>query len=242
MKRNTLYLAVVAIFVCATSCNTSKKVAFEAAAAPQKYYLASASDSASYAIGLTYGSGLKENMKSFPGGQYSLDALAEGFLRSITDDTAAFVMQPETAQGFIQTYVQEVMVKDAEAEKAKGEAFLEANKQKDGVVTTESGLQFKVLTQGDGALPMPEDKVRVHYTGRLLDGTVFDSSVERGEPAEFTLNQVIHGWTEILQRMPVGSKYQVWIPSELGYGTQGNGPIKPNSVLEFEIELLDIVE
>jgi FKBP-type peptidyl-prolyl cis-trans isomerase len=204
------------------------------------YLLNSASDSASYAIGINYGSGLKENMKSFPGGEYNLDALAEGFIRAIKDDTAALVMDPATSQEYIQAFVQAAVTKDAEAEKARGDEFLAENKNRDGVVTTESGLQFKVLTQGEGEIPTAENQVTVHYTGKLLDGTVFDSSIQRGEPATFGVTQVIPGWTEILQRMPVGSKYQVWIPSELAYGQQGQGPIKPNSVLEFEIELLEI--
>ena len=123
-----------------------------------------------------------------------------------------------------------------------GQDFLAANRSKEGVITTASGLQYKVITEGTGAKPTAKDKVRCHYTGRLLDGTVFDSSVQRGQPAEFEVGQVIPGWQEVLQLMPVGSKFQVWIPSNLAYGTQGAGPIKPNSTLEFEIELLEIVK
>ena len=117
------------------------------------------------------------------------------------------------------------------------------NKTKKDVITTESGLQYQVVTEGTGEKPTAEDKVKVHYTGTLLDGTVFDSSVERGEPAEFGVGQVIKGWTEVLQLMPAGSKYIVWIPSELAYGERGaGGDIKPNSTLKFEIELLEIVK
>ena len=110
-------------------------------------------------------------------------------------------------------------------------------------MTTERGLQYQVITEGTGAKPTETDKVKVHYTGTLLDGTKFDSSLDRGEPAEFGVNQVIKGWTEGLQIMPVGSKYIFWIPSELAYGERGAGrDIKPNSVLKFEVELLEIVK
>ena len=111
------------------------------------------------------------------------------------------------------------------------------------MITTESGLQYQVVTEGKGAKPTADDKVKVHYTGTLLDGTKFDSSVDRGEPAEFGVGQVIKGWTEVLQLMPVGSKYIVWIPSELAYGERGAGAdIRANSTLKFEIELLEIVK
>jgi len=123
-----------------------------------------------------------------------------------------------------------------------GQEFLAVNKGKHGVFTTGSGLQYSVLRNSNGPRPNHSSRVRVHYHGTLLDGTVFDSSVQRGEPAEFALNQVIAGWTEGLTLMPVGSKYRFWIPSELAYGGNGSPPvIGPNSVLIFEVELLDIL-
>ncbi|MDO4190081.1 MAG: FKBP-type peptidyl-prolyl cis-trans isomerase [Bacteroidales bacterium] len=122
-----------------------------------------------------------------------------------------------------------------------GEEFLAANKEEDGVITTESGLQYKVIKMGKGQIPTAQDRVKVHYTGKLLDGTVFDSSVERGEPAEFGVTQVIAGWTEVLQLMPEGSKFQVFIPQELAYGDRDMGTIKPFSTLIFDIELLEIL-
>lgn len=130
----------------------------------------------------------------------------------------------------------------AEKNKAEGAAFLATNRQQKGVFTTPSGLQYMVLRQGNGPRPRPSDTVRVNYEGRLLDGTVFDSSYERGVPAEFPLGGVIPGWTEGLGLMPVGAKYRFWIPGELGYGATGTpgGPIGPNATLVFDVELLAI--
>ncbi|MFA6980770.1 MAG: FKBP-type peptidyl-prolyl cis-trans isomerase [Ignavibacteriaceae bacterium] len=131
-----------------------------------------------------------------------------------------------------------------EKNKKESETFLEENKKKEGIVTTASGLQYKILSKGTGdVLPKATDKVRVHYKGTLLDGKVFDSSYERNEPAEFPLNQVIKGWTEGLQLMHVGDKFQFFIPYNLGYGEMGRGEtIPPATVLTFEVELLDIVK
>jgi FKBP-type peptidyl-prolyl cis-trans isomerase FklB len=124
-----------------------------------------------------------------------------------------------------------------------GIKFLEENAKKDGVITLPSGLQYKVLVQGTGEVPQSSDKVKVHYEGRLLDGTVFDSSYKREEPTEFTPSQVIKGWSEALTMMPVGSKWQLYIPYELAYGERGAGAdIKPYSMLIFDVELLDIVK
>jgi FKBP-type peptidyl-prolyl cis-trans isomerase len=131
----------------------------------------------------------------------------------------------------------------SEKNRAAGAAFLAANKNKEGVVTTASGLQYKVLKKGDGPKPQNNDKVTVHYRGTLLDGTEFDSSYKRGKPATFQVNGVIRGWTEALQLMNVGSKYQLFIPSDLAYGTRGAGrKIGPNSALIFDVELLGIEE
>ena len=135
---------------------------------------------------------------------------------------------------------------EAEVKAAKGKeegaAFLAANKAKPGVKVTESGLQYEVVRAGNGPQPKPTDVVRVHYKGTLLDGTVFDSSYDRGQPAEFGLAQVIPGWSEGVALMPVGSKYTFWIPSELGYGEAGGGPIPANARLTFEVELIEIVK
>lgn len=131
----------------------------------------------------------------------------------------------------------------AEKNRAAGEAFLKENGTKEGVVTTESGLQYQVITMGDGPKPEATDQVKVHYAGTLLDGTQFDSSYDRGQPASFGLNGVIRGWTEGVQLMPVGSKFKFWIPGDLAYGKRGSpGKIGPDEVLVFEVELLEILK
>ncbi|MBO9715583.1 MAG: FKBP-type peptidyl-prolyl cis-trans isomerase [Pseudoxanthomonas sp.] len=142
-----------------------------------------------------------------------------------------------TLQGFMASKQQAVAGKN----RTDGAAFLAANRTQKGVLTTPSGLQYMVLREGSGPRPMASDTVRVNYEGKLLDGTVFDSSYERGEPAEFPLNRVIAGWTEGLSLMPVGAKYRFWIPSDLAYGASGSPPkIGPNAALTFDVELLGI--
>ncbi len=159
-------------------------------------------------------------------------------------------LSQEEAMALQQTFAQKLQGKrEAEMQamagknKAEGEAFLAKNKSEKGVSTTASGLQYQVVNAGSGAKPAATDTVKVHYVGTLLDGTKFDSSVDRGEPAQFALNAVIPGWTEALQLMPVGAKYTLWIPSELAYGDRGTpGPIGPNATLRFEVELIEIVK
>ena len=226
--------AIVAMGGIATSCDSSHKSAS----------LKTAADSVSYAIGVTTGATYKENLKTLPGEPANVDDLIAGFIQALKGDSAALKMNPEKAQAYIQTYFMEASAKDAAKVKEEGEKFLAENKTKSGVITTTSGLQYKVETEGTGQKPVASDKVKVHYTGTLLDGTKFDSSMDHGgEPAEFPVDRVIPGWTEVLQLMPVGSKYTVWVPAELGYGEHGSGrDIKPNSALKFEIELLEIVK
>ena len=235
MKKLSVLVATVIVAMGAsfTSCGDSHKSAS----------LMTSIDSASYAIGISTGAGYKENLKTLPGGEANVDDLIAGFIQAIKGDSSAMKMNPQQAQQYLQTYFVEAQAREAKKTKEEGDKFLAENKTKEGVITTESGLQYKVEKEGTGAKPTATDKVKVHYTGTLLDGTKFDSSVDRGEPAEFGVGQVIKGWTEGLQIMPVGSKYIFWIPAELAYGERGAGQdIKPNSTLKFEIELLDIVK
>ena len=149
----------------------------------------------------------------------------------------------EQAMAELQAFAQAKAARVSEENRRAGAEFLAANKAKPGVITTASGLQYQVLTAGNGPQPTASSRVRVHYVGKLLDGTEFDSSVARGEPAEFGLNQVIAGWTEGVALMPVGSKYRFWIPSDLAYGANGapGGKIGPDATLTFDVELLGIL-
>lgn len=164
------------------------------------------------------------------GGELLLGQEEADALRTALSARAQERMQAEAAQ-------------QGERNRAEGEAFLAANRGEKGVITMPSGLQYRVIRQGSGQRPLPSDRVRVHYHGTLLDGTVFDSSYERGEPAEFGLRQVIPGWTEGVALMPVGAKYRFWIPGQLAYGASGTpgGPIGPNATLVFDVELLDVL-
>ncbi|MEO1494229.1 MAG: FKBP-type peptidyl-prolyl cis-trans isomerase [Pseudomonadota bacterium] len=194
----------------------------------------------SYAIGLR----TAENMKQ--GGLdldvFSPDAFAQA-LRDVMDGTDPRLTEDEMTAA-LTTIGAEIEAKEAakaEALAADGVAFLEENKTAEGVTTTESGLQYRVDVKGDGPTPTASDTVEVHYSGRLLDGTQFDSSYDRGQPAQFPVGGVIPGWTEALQLMPVGSKYELWIPQELAYGERGaGGDIPPYAVLNFTVELLSI--
>ena len=155
------------------------------------------------------------------------------------------LMTMETAQAYTQTAMEAIKAKAMEEKyadnKAAGEKFLAENKTKEGVVTTPSGLQYKIITKGTGEIPADSSKVKVNYKGTLIDGTEFDSSYKRKEPATFRANQVIKGWTEALTMMPVGSKWELYIPQELAYGArETGGPIKPFSTLIFEVELVGI--
>lgn len=151
-------------------------------------------------------------------------------------------VNPQEANQLIQEYLDEKNAQQFEANKKEGQDYLEQNKGKEGVVTLESGLQYEVLTEGSGKKPGAADNVTVHYTGTLIDGTVFDSSVERGQPASFGVNQVIKGWTEALQLMSEGSKWRLTIPEELAYGANPHpgGPIKPFMTLLFDVELISV--
>ncbi|MDY5434049.1 FKBP-type peptidyl-prolyl cis-trans isomerase [Bacteroides pyogenes] len=165
-----------------------------------------------------------------------------GFIAGTLEKTN--VMTMETAQEYTRTAMdaikEKAMAEKYADNKAAGEKFLEENKAKEGVQTTPSGLQYKVITEGKGEVPADTCKVKVHYKGTLIDGTEFDSSYKRNEPSTFRANQVIKGWTEALTMMPVGSKWELYIPQNLAYGSRESGQIKPFSTLVFEVELLGI--
>lgn len=192
-------------------------------------------DTVSYSLGVNIGT----NLKSQGFGDVNLSTMLKAMEDVMGSKTLA--INEEDANMHIQNYFSTLMEKKSGEEKKKGEDFLAENGKKAGVTTTASGLQYEVITMGDGAKPAATDKVTVHYHGTLIDGTVFDSSVERGQPATFPLNGVIAGWTEALQLMPVGSKFRIFLPSNLAYGERGAGQmIGPNSTLIFEVELLSI--
>jgi FKBP-type peptidyl-prolyl cis-trans isomerase FklB len=205
-------------------------------------------EKASYAIGVNIGRGLHRDAVDVDPAVVAR-GLRDGFGGAktlLTDDEmkgAMVVLQTELRKKQeVRNRAQEAQMQQVgEANKKEGEAFLAANKTKDGVVTLPSGLQYKILTEGTGPKPAATDSVVCNYRGTLLNDTEFDSSYKRGQPATFNVGQVIHGWTEALQLMPVGSKWQLFIPADLAYGQQGAGPdIGPNATLIFEVELLSI--
>jgi len=237
------FLFLSAIVISLASCNNQ---------ASTLKSLDSEIDSVSYALGLDMGIKINVNFENI-----NQDAYVQGLKNGI--DSTNMLLDSKDLNTVINAYFQklqqrkmkeqqEAAAKKAETDfaesKAAGEKFLEENKSKDGVVTTESGLQYIVMNEGSGEKPSATSKVKVHYHGTLVDGTIFDSSVDRGTPSEFFANQVIKGWTEGLQLMSVGSKYKFFIPQELGYGAtpRAGGKIKPFDVLVFEVELLEIVK
>lgn len=196
--------------------------------------LGSEMDSLSYAIGVNIGESLKkQNVK--PNTEVLIKAI-----RDVLEEQDLMISSANCGM-YIQNYFQKAAAKVGNENLAAGNAFLEKNKAREGVVTTASGLQYEVLTPGTGEKPLSTQKVKVHYHGTLIDGTVFDSSVERGSPATFGVTQVIKGWVEGLQLMPTGSKWKFYIPANLAYGPRGQGKIGPNSALIFEVELIEIL-
>jgi FKBP-type peptidyl-prolyl cis-trans isomerase FklB len=198
-------------------------------------------DKVSYSIGLDFGKNMKRQSI-----ELNLDQLLRGIKDGVSGVTPA--MTDAEVQECMTTFQKEMMTKmadkakvEGEKNKKEGEAFLAANKKKPGVVTLPSGLQYKILKDGTGKSPKATDTVTTHYRGTLIDGKEFDSSYKRGEPATFPLNRVIPGWTEALQHMKIGSKWEIYVPSNLGYGESGTGPdIGPNATLIFEVELLGV--
>lgn len=254
MKKATLALAVLSVLAL-TACqkqettDTTSGQAPEAAAESKQETYSTVKEKHSYALGASMGLFAKNRLDQQKDLEIEYDeaALKAGFEDGLADKTEYTV--PEL-QDF--TKAADMMLQEKQSEKANassatnvtaGLAYLAENAKKKGVVTTESGLQYEILTEGQGTSPSSETStVKVHYKGTLLDGTEFDSSYSRGEPATFPLNRVISGWTEGVQLMKEGAKYRFHIPSELAYGERATGNITPNSTLIFEVELLEVVE
>ena len=210
--------------------------------APAEVMLQSHQDSISYMIGRDIGRNMKTN-----GIEVTSELMAKGLKDGLNGIDS--VMNDSVTEKLMAAFQAEMMAKQQQVSQAEnseniaaGEAFLAENKLKAGVKETESGLQYRVISEGEGEHPGAEDVVEVHYTGRLIDGTVFDSSVERGESIKFPLNGVIPGWTEGVQLMKPGAKYEFVIPSNLAYGERSTGPIPGGSTLIFEVELISIVK
>ena len=194
-------------------------------------------DKVSYALGLSIGN----NFQTSGIKQLQVEDFVKG-LEDVFGEKQPAISYEEAKQ-VINDYFMKLQQERLEINKQAGAEFLEINRHKAGVVELPSGLQYEILKQGTGAKPSANDKVKCHYHGTLINGTVFDSSVQRGEPATFGVSQVIPGWVEALQLMPVGSKWRLFIPSNLAYGEHGAGDvIEPNSTLIFDVELLDIVK
>ncbi len=189
---------------------------------------------ASYGLGVLVAS----NVKMQGGDSLVLDAMLEGIKDVFKNEP--LLMEQQECSGIVQQYMQEAAEAKSTKMRQEGQLFLAENKTKEGVKTTASGLQYKVITAGKGKTPIATDKVTVHYTGKLIDGTVFDSSVERGSPYTTGVTNVIGGWIEALQLMHEGDKWILFIPENLGYGSRGSGAIPPYSALIFEVELIKV--
>ena len=227
MKAKNLLLTL-AVGALAASCNSGSMTQTTA-------NLKTATDTASYYLGFMYGTGMQRmGLKDA-----NMEALVAGMNTAFQGkETEA---NPQAMEMYLNNYFQQMAMKQAEANLEKGQKFLAENAKKDGVKELVDGIQYKIIKEGNGAKPAETDVVKVHYKGTLIDGTEFDSSIKRGEPAEFPLNRVISGWTKSLKEMPVGSKWEIYIPADQAYGQRGSGPIGPNETLIFEVEMLVIV-
>ena len=234
MRKSVIYFIGLFLLIVGVSCQQNGGVS--------DVKLETPADSAGYAIGILVGNNNKEQVSNAPGGaDISIDAMVAGFAKAARGEETD--LTPEEADRIVREFFTSAGEREGQLNLEAGNAFLQQNKERPEVKVTESGMQYEVLQEGDGPIPDADDRVRVHYHGTLIDGTVFDSSVERGEPAVFCVTQVIPGWTEALQMMPAGSKWKIYLPSDLAYGERGaGGDIGPNETLIFEVELLEIVE
>jgi FKBP-type peptidyl-prolyl cis-trans isomerase FklB len=234
MKINLL-LVVFSVLVLA-SCS---KFSGNSAAGSGSSDLAGAIDSVSYSLGADMALSItKLNIN-----ELNMAALVEGFDKVLNNDTANLKIKLDKARPIIMAYIQKIQDIKNEKNKKEGEAFLAANKKKEGVKLTQSGVQYIIIKEGHGAIPVDTSIVKVNYVGKLINDTVFDSSASHGQPLETPVKNVFKGWQDILKIMPVGSKWKVFIPQELAYGAnvRQGGKIEPYMALVFEIELLDIV-
>lgn len=230
MKSLTVALLGLAVIGCQGNAQSKK----------DNTQLKTGKDTVSYTIGLSIGKNMKQQDV-----EVDPELLLSGLKAGLTGDSTKMLLTEQQMMEAMQRFQMEMMEKQqakakklGEENKKKGEAFLAENKTKEGVQVTASGLQYKVLQAGSGDSPKETSSVTVHYKGTLIDGTVFDSSIDRGQPAEFTVGQVIKGWQEALQLMKPGAKWQLFIPSDLAYGENAPPNIGPNSVLIFEVELI----
>ena len=240
--KNALY--IFPLTLCFVNCSTSKEVVVTKPVEPVAKFT-SFKDSVSYAMGASTAKQFKGMFGDSQDSIFDLKKYETGLREGLNDSLALSENEIRDIMGRFQTELSSLKEKQREAaeikNKKEGADFLAANKTKEGVITTESGLQYKVLNHGTGATPSDSDRVEVHYEGRLLDGTVFDSSYKRGEPITLGVGQVIKGWTEALKLMKAGSKYQLYIPADLAYGERGAGAdIPPYATLIFDVELLSV--
>jgi len=226
MRNLKIFLTVIVTLIIIQACNSSS---FKSEKADDK------ADSASYMIGISVGYSLK--MQDVP--DVNAKLIAKGIMEVLGSDSAVSMQE---ANMFLNAYFTELREQKATQNLETGRQFLAENKNNPGVIETASGLQYKVIQEGTGKSPVETDRVKCHYRGKLISGEEFDSSYERGTPAEFSIKGVIRGWTEGLQIMKEGGKYELYIPSDLAYGPRGGGQkIGPNETLIFEIELLEVI-
>ena len=229
MKNKNLFLALIGLVFLFSSCSNNN---FN-----PNSKLTTDLDSVSYAIGVD----IANSLTSAGVEEVNYDAFFDGLKNSIEGNDLK--IDKESIKPIIQKYFTDIRIKKLAENLEEGRAFLEKNKEKEGIIVTESGLQYEVIEEGTGKTPTATSKVKCHYHGTLIDGTVFDSSVERGEPMDFVLNRVIPGWTEGVQLMKEGAKYKFYIPTELGYGerVRPGGKIEGNMALIFEVELIEVL-
>jgi FKBP-type peptidyl-prolyl cis-trans isomerase len=230
LKQNMKHLLIIPALALVVGCNDKKNTEVAVNLEDENTKL-------SYSLGVVYGNDIISSKDQL---EFLQDSI---FIQGIKDALASKTkVDLQTAQSNLDAHFMQKRESKVNENVEASKVFFETNAKREGVIQIESGLQYEILKEAKGNKPVATDKVKVHYHGTLLDGTVFDSSVDRGEPVTFGVTEVIPGWTEILQLMPVGSKWKVFIPYNLAYGSQGAGPIQPYSTLIFEIELLDIVK